>query len=173
MAWAEKKTFVKYAAVRRGIRRRRKNRVSQTKGSGHDIFLNKCDEKLTKVRVCRLFFLNTLSLGEDSFKRWTKESDTLPESVSSGDETPACNTANHLASSIPVRPESKQTRLKKIVKTLIDLIPKVPSHYCRASSNKLYVESTFRSENTCTRFLLNAVENKTIKQLADLLFLKK
>ncbi|CAG5019360.1 unnamed protein product [Parnassius apollo] len=46
---AEKKTFMKTAAVRRLIRcRRRKDQTSMKKGSGHDIFLNTCEEKCTK-----------------------------------------------------------------------------------------------------------------------------
>lgn len=70
------------AAIRRLIRRRRrKDQPSVKIGSGYDIFLNTCDEKCAKVRVCRLFFLNTLSLGEDSFKRWTKECDTVNEDL--------------------------------------------------------------------------------------------
>ncbi|CAH2090933.1 unnamed protein product [Euphydryas editha] len=95
----------------------------------------------TKVRVCRLFFLNTLSLGEDSFKCWTKESDTINEDLRF-DDSPTLDIDN--TSSAALVP--KYTHVTQKVKTWIDLIPKVPSHYCRASSSKLYVESTFRAE---------------------------
>lgn len=29
----------------------------------------------------------------------------------------------------------------------LDMIPKVPSHYCRKSTNRLYIESTFKSKS--------------------------
>lgn len=143
--WAEKKTFVKSAAVRRGIRRRRRSnsQVSTKKGSGHDIFFNKNDEKCSKVKVCRLFFLNTLSLGEDSFRRWTKESDIVIDAEDSTASTCNDNAEKRITAAGPLL---KYTERTKIVKTWLDLIPKVPSHYCRASSNKLYVEPNFRSE---------------------------
>ncbi|KAF2895103.1 hypothetical protein ILUMI_11074 [Ignelater luminosus] len=57
---------------RRKIRRRRKKlkQKQSKKNEGHDIFLTRSDSE--KLRVCRLFFINTLSLGEETFKRWVK-----------------------------------------------------------------------------------------------------
>ncbi|CAG4936433.1 unnamed protein product [Parnassius apollo] len=80
-------------------------------------------------------------LGEDSFKRWTKESDTVNEDLRFVD-SPTLDIEN--TSSAALVPKYKHVTQK--VKIWIDLIPKVPSHYCRASSSNLYVESTFRSE---------------------------
>lgn len=179
--WAEKKTFVKAAAVRRGIRRRRlRDSISSAKKSGHDIYFNRSDEGSTKVRVCRLFFLNTLAIGEDSFRRWTNESDMVSDVVcSDSPQTHLLSTSN----SVPVNrnvdnraPLSQYTTpLTKIVKTWIDLVPKVPSHYCRASSNKLYVESTFRSQkhmhevfvDWCKESNLNAASRPTFLKILD------
>ncbi|CAH0716672.1 unnamed protein product, partial [Brenthis ino] len=140
--WPEKIAFIRAAAVRRCIRRRRKSQQNSTnkKQSGHDIFINKLDAKCTRVRVCKLFFLNTLCIGEDSFRRWTREVDTLEENVI--DQT-AENTSP--SSNIIARP-GRHVELTRTVKTWLDLLPKVPSHYCRSSSKKNYVESTFRSE---------------------------
>lgn len=137
-SWAEKKAFVRAAAVRRKIRRRRKGSKSTKKGSGHDIFLSKDDKNYTKVKVCRLFFLHTLCIGEDSFRRWTKEF-TLQNDVNKDSEND--NNLGNESGSI-----SKYKRQQEEVKTWLGLLPKVPSHYCRASTNKLYVESTFRLE---------------------------
>lgn len=86
------------------------------------------------------FFLNTLSLGEDSFKRWTKESDTVNEDLRF-DDSPILDIENTPSAALV----PKYTHVTQKVKIWIDLIPKVPSHYCRASSSKLYVESTFSS----------------------------
>ncbi|KAH9632643.1 hypothetical protein HF086_008470 [Spodoptera exigua] len=140
--WPEKMAFIKALAVRRCIRRRRtsQQRSTSKKQSGHDIFINKLDAKCTRVRVCKLFFLNTLCIGEDSFRRWTREVDTFEENI---EEQTAENTAS--SSNIIARP-GRNVELTRTVKTWLDILPKVSSHYCRSSSKKIYVESTFRSE---------------------------
>lgn len=139
--WPEKIAFIKASAVRRCIRRRRKSaRTDLTKKhSGHDIFLSKLDANCTKVKVCRQFFLNTLCIGEDSFRRWTREADNIIE-----DNTSEQNENTETTSSIART--GRNSELRKTVKTWLDILPKVPSHYCRATSTKKFVESTFRSE---------------------------
>lgn len=49
------------------------------------------------------------------------------------------------SSNIIVRPK-RNIQLTRTIKTWLDILPKVPSHYHRSSSNKKYVESTFRSQ---------------------------
>lgn len=138
--WAEKIAFIKTSAVRRCIRRRRKSQQTSLskKQSGHDIYLNKSDANCTRVRVCRQFFLNTICIGEDSFRRWTRDTDNLNEESTEQDNLQL------EATSSTVCPR-RNSELKKTVKTWLDILPKVPSHYCRSTTTKIYVESTFRS----------------------------
>lgn len=167
--WAEKITFVKGSAVRRCIRRRRKSQRNPIgkKQSGHDIFINKMDANCTRVRVCKQFFLNTLCLGEDSFRRWTKEDDVVQEN--SNEET----FENTASSSAAIAKTGRNADLKKNVKTWLEMLPKVPSHYCRSSSKKIYVESTFRSElhmnavfkEWCTEKGYRAASRKTFSKV--------
>lgn len=166
--WPEKKAFVKNACVRREIRRRRKDQVSLKKRSGHDIFFNKSDGQYTKVRVCRLFFLNTLCLGEDSFRRWTKEVECVEDPHK--ENSPARSTEDPLET--PGRVQVKYTKMTKSVKTWIDLIPKVPSHYCRASSQKLYVEPTFRSEKHMHEVYVEWCDEQDLRAASRPTFLK-
>lgn len=112
-----------------------------TKHSGHDIFINKLDANCTRVRVCRQFFLNTLCIGEDCFRRWTKDDDIVNDH---GDRTPPRVPEPGCSSNISL--PKYNTVLTRTVKQWLDMLPKRPSHYCRACSKKLYVESTFRSE---------------------------
>lgn len=83
-----------------------------------------------RIHVCRDFLLSTLSIGRDTFHRWTD----IPINDSS-DEMP-CNLRQSLA-----------LTNRRNVLIWLDTLPKVPSHYCRRSSKKTYVESTFRSIN--------------------------
>ncbi|CAG9794569.1 unnamed protein product [Diatraea saccharalis] len=168
-SWPEKITFVKTLAVRRCIRRRRHSRHNTVgkKQSGHDIFINKMDAQCTKVRVCKLFFLNTLCIGEDSFRRWTKECDMVQENCNEGTSS---NTSSCLRVIVKT---GRNAELSKIVKTWLDILPKVPSHYCRSSSKKVYVESTFRSElhmhavfkDWCTEKGYRAASRKTFSKV--------
>lgn len=77
--WSEKMAFIKSSAIRRRIRRRRKVQARRTtkKQSGHDIYFNKMNADCTRVKVCQLLFFNTLCIGEDMFRRWTRWIDTV------------------------------------------------------------------------------------------------
>lgn len=149
--WAEKKAFVMGLVSTRKIRRRRKrteeNRENTfRKNEGHDIFLPRSNGE--RVKVCRLFFINTFNLGADTFKRWTKRSES--EEIADNEGTTEMNNTDE---------EQQQTKRRKIegmkkktheemkenVAKWLKLLPTVPSHYCRSNSSCTYVESTFRS----------------------------
>ena len=80
-----------------------------------------------KIMVCRDFFLSTLALGHNQFQAWTSQYPAAKKKKSN------------------LKPLF-ETR-KNMVKDWLETIPKVPSHYCRASSKKVYVESAFQSYN--------------------------
>lgn len=69
------------------------------------------------MKVCRLFFLHTLCIGEDSFRRWTKEF-TLQNDVNKDSEN--ANNLGNESGSI-----SKYKRQQEEVKTWLGLLPKV------------------------------------------------
>lgn len=150
--WDEKKAYVCGLVSTRGINRRRKSNskavTAQKKNLGHDIFLKKKDG--IKVRVCRQFFLGTLDLGEDTFKRWTKP---LDEKLSDDDFDSADDLENIKTPVLPSPAAKKRGRKHETSPSFlpltewIDALPKVPSHYCRASTSRVYVESTFNSRN--------------------------
>lgn len=137
--WSEKKAYVQGLVSQRSLRKKRKrdNLVSTTsrKQVGFDIFMPKFDCQNAKVKVCRLFFLNTLDLGRDTFLRWVKDMPAMDH------DSTAPPMTGHRHSVMPTR----YTSLRGTVVEWLDLLPKVPSHYCRSSSKRIYVESTFLS----------------------------
>lgn len=146
--WPEKKIFVRTLVSTRDIVRRRKSvEGRKLKEEGHDILLEKCDG--IKVRVCRKFFINTLGIGEDTFKRWVKkEKSEEPNSTEEEEEVDEIGVRNMNDEKLPGGAENILRTRDNIFENLVtwlNVLPKVPSHYCRASSNKTYVESTFRS----------------------------
>lgn len=141
----------------RRVRRRRQTIEEQEKrrkGEGYDIFMQNSDGE--KIRVCRKFFINTLCLGEDTFKRWVKrnpedglcsDEDSNSDEIDVETEISLVRKKYKLSSqtnSIGIKKQKTET-LTTTVKQWLDLLPKVPSHYCRSSSEQIYVESNFRS----------------------------
>jgi hypothetical protein len=82
-----------------------------------------------KKQVCLLMFINTLGVKERTIRKWT----------------------NHI--NTPVIHESPVKRLildtkiqlNAYLKKFVDDLPVMESHYCRSSSNKLYLHSDIRS----------------------------
>lgn len=148
-SWGEKRIFVTSNVTTRAIRRRRKefsNSVKRKKPLGHDYFLT--TNNGNRLKVCRKMFLNTLSLGEDSLKRWTKQETTVNGGSSDSDETLQTSTRS---TRTPLKTLQSNKRLRKqnlrqTVVQWLDLIPKVPSHYCRASTSRQYVDNSFVSK---------------------------
>lgn len=153
--WNENISFVKGLVATREIKRRRKgNNTQQKKNEGHDIYLPKDNGE--KVIVCRRFFISTLNLGEDTFKRWVRNvqeinTDSDQEKPNSEEEmVEDVKEKRGLKIKLPTEGKKVCHREKRKTKTdnvrnWLNLLPKIPSHYCRASSKKIYVESNFRS----------------------------
>nr|CAI5856541.1 unnamed protein product [Callosobruchus analis] len=133
--WNEKKLFIRNLIITRPIRRRRRETKDKSsdfkKNEGHDYYLTKQNGE--RLKACHKMFLNTLSLGEDCVKRWVKE-DRLVSESSTDDIGPSeiVETGNKKAT----RQRIQQQTLRNTVIDWLNLIPKVPSHYCRASSSR-------------------------------------
>jgi hypothetical protein len=82
-----------------------------------------------KLPVCKDLFLSTLGIGEYTVYEWLKKTDEhgLPKKI-------------ERASS--VREESAEV---KFAREFFELLPKMPSHYCRSTSSKVYLEPVFTS----------------------------
>jgi hypothetical protein len=129
-SWLAKKSFVRgLVATRLPIVQRRHNRLNpevskrKPKELIRDCYL--ATETGQKVLVCRKFFLNTLCIGRNQFLSWTKEwTDTEHKD-----------------------PKYTVCLKKQMAADWIDALPKVPSHYCRSSSTRTYVEASFITIN--------------------------
>lgn len=162
-SWGEKKVFVRGLVNTRPIRRRRKI-ISEAednnfkKSQGHDYFLKTICGK--RIKVCRLLFLNTLGLGEDSLKRWIKETDstTRNNSSTSNSDTSAQSFSLDENKTVKFQETRRSIERKQVTETVVtwlSIIPKVPSHYCRASSSMRYVDNEFISKNNMYKIFKN------------------
>lgn len=130
--WPEKKVYVRSLVTTRRIRKRRNNMPinDRKKKTGHYVFLvNSSGEK---YRVCKNFFLNILCIGDNIFKRWSTPS--TEESSDNDENIPPVVLSKKIV---------KKNATEENIRTWLNLLPMVPSHYCRANSNRRYVESSF------------------------------
>lgn len=88
-----------------------------------------------KILVCKRMFLSTLGLNEWMVRHWclSDHKNTGMHSVDSDNKT-------------PLRSRVTKTKLssKVFMKEFLISLPKMPSHYCRASSSKTYLEPVFQ-----------------------------
>lgn len=79
-----------------------------------------------RLRVCQRMFLSTLGIGQWSFLKWVGRRRKSPEQPNR----------------VRVR---AGTEGQEFLKTFLLNLPKIPSHYCRSSSTKMYLEPIFKS----------------------------
>ena len=122
--WGQRKIYTA-SLVDKGNVKRRKVEDSRRQCS-ITYHLRKDGERL---EVCREMFLSTLCLGEWSVRKWVMDS-----------------TDGMHSRKVPMTSRHSETaeRRESVRKFLGDL-PKLPSHYCRATTSKEYLEPHFQS----------------------------
>jgi hypothetical protein len=128
MTWAEKKVYVSNLVSRSEVARKTKHENDESRRKFSYNYHIKV-EGVKKV-VCKSLFLATFGLKEDTVYNWLDENDN--------------------ANGIPKLKEKKlgktnslQTRESAV--RYLKALPKMPSHYCRAQSSKLYLETNHAS----------------------------
>ncbi|CAC5412573.1 unnamed protein product [Mytilus coruscus] len=125
LIWEKKKVFVCNLVEKHDVKQRTTVDASRRKFS-YSYFLTKNGSKLP---VCKSMFLSTLGIGEKMMYEWI------------------LNSKNGIPHKSNVKRRAKQYDIdrKQYAKSFIERLPKLPSHYCRASSSKVYLEPVFQS----------------------------
>ena len=135
-SWSVRKAHVASLLERRHIKTQSKGDPSRRKFSMF-YFLKKDG---AKKQVCKKMFLSTTSLGKWSVHNWSTENKTQEED---GDG------AVNQQSDAPKRKSPHYARgedaRKFMREEFLEALPKLPSHYCRKSTDKLYLEQTIHS----------------------------
>ncbi|CAH2095417.1 unnamed protein product [Euphydryas editha] len=126
MSWLQKKIFVSSMVDKTDTQRKTKGTDSRRSSSKAYYF--QIEGK--KERVCLITFLNTLGIKEWTVRYWL------------GDRGNKENHTNVSTSSL-VTTENKRDSIKSYLSAL----PKLPSHYCRKSSTKQYLEPLIQSKS--------------------------
>ena len=124
--WGERKIYVKSLVEVSSVKRRRTGAETSRRSASIFCYLVVDGRRL---RVCQRMFLSTLGLKQWSFLKWVGRRGKSP---SEGEKQRR----------VRVRREEVD-----FLKTFLLDLPKVPSHYCRSSSSKMYLEPAFKSIN--------------------------
>lgn len=136
-SWTAKRAYLKNLVRSRQFIKKRKDSASSFKNQAFDYYLP--DDQNEMMRVCKKFLLNTLDLNADTLLEWIKKN-------SDDTENGEILTRHKIRSKHVALPQVPKVIKRQSVRDWLDLIPKVCSHYCRASSNRVYVEDTFESK---------------------------
>ncbi|VEN44991.1 unnamed protein product [Callosobruchus maculatus] len=98
--------------------------------------------------VCKKMFINTLALGEWSVLSWVKNSH------SSG--------IISQTSSFPNRKKAVNVQRRLAIKEFLERLPKLPSHYCRSSTSKMYLENVFNSYSEVYELYLKETDKELV-----------
>ncbi|KAL4709222.1 hypothetical protein ACJJTC_010522 [Scirpophaga incertulas] len=127
LTWNERKSYVNTMVVQKSVTTQSKGLPSRRENT-FEYFLRVDGEM---KQVCKRMFLNTLGLGEWTVLNWVK-------------------IANNSIGMI--RKPVNERRIKSLNEAKInhiifflESVPKVPSHYCRQNTSKMYVEINYRS----------------------------
>lgn len=131
MNWDQRKVYIVGLVNRKGTTRKTSNQGSRREGT-FDYFLP--INQGQNLQVCRTTFLNTLCLGSYTVQSWVKKS---------YDKVIPCQ---EIQNTIRVKtPQSGTQRKLQTARNFLDNIPKLPSHYARKETSKLYLEPVYRS----------------------------
>lgn len=126
--WAEKKMFIRnHVNVKKTSRKRGLNEESRRTYSNEFFFGS------SRMRICKTMFLNTLGVKEWVIKKWAK----------SGLDK---NVAVQIPQNVGINNRVKQLQI------FLESLPKMESHYCRATTSKLYLEPTWTSKSQLYKF---------------------
>lgn len=155
LGWEQRRIYVDLLVEKTNTRRirNRKNETESRREFSWLYYLKLEDD--TKFRVCKNMFLNTLGIKEKSVKAWKNtDAKTLEAKLPEVLDEPA---------------ETDGDRKELLFQFFRDL-PKLESHYCRAKTTKLYLETNWDSKASLYRFYKLWSESHKIKPLSSKVF---
>nr|CAI5827869.1 unnamed protein product [Callosobruchus analis] len=131
------------------VHQNQEKRIPAVRSQKKTVTLNyhlKKDNK--RLSVCKLMFLNTLGIGEWSAREWA-----LKGQHKSSLHVKKCN--------VPLKPKGNEH-----LESFLNELPKIPSHYCRSQSSKLYLEPIFKSQKEVFDVYVENCSESKIKPLS-------
>ncbi|CAG9773284.1 unnamed protein product [Ceutorhynchus assimilis] len=140
MTWPEKKQYAVGLISLEQVKRRRGTTENSRRNYSYKYYL-KCSN-LKTYRVCKKMFTRTLGVSENVVLLWLEKNNSMTQD---NDEERV------------ERPRRENEKTKSInqLKIFFTSLSKMESHYCRASTSKLYLEPLWQSKRELFRFYKN------------------
>lgn len=129
LTWDERKIFVCNLVSKEEPRQRRNPESSETRRNATLQYFIKVNN--IKMQVCKKMFLSTFGLGEWQVKNWVDKSE---HGMNGHRREEKENKAGVLSDRVP----------NQFMKTFLENLNKLPSHYCRKDTQKMYLEQSFQ-----------------------------
>jgi hypothetical protein len=160
-SWDVRKTYIASLVEHRTVQRKRTQSDNSRRNHTYLYFLWKNGER---KQVCKHMFMATTAVGEWSIHNWSKGTDE-------NDNHPR-ETERKRNSSYYTRAEEDRNFMRR---EFLDILPKLPSHYCRKSTGKMYLEQSVKSmcvlyglyKDKCVEHGRNSLSIKILKQEFD------
>jgi len=163
-SWEEKKTFVTTMVTNTYRKRDTTGLGNESRRSNTFFYFLKYNSS-ERVQVCKTMFLNTLGLNEWMVRNWVNTAaHGLP-----GKKTKTISTHSLTTESDNISPRQKAPLSKRIehLKKWFSLLPKMPSHYCRSQTDRLYLEGPFYSKQEIINVYKSKCADDNIVPLSD------
>lgn len=151
MTWKEKQIYICDHVQKCEIQQKtiKDNSKKSRRSASYKYCLSPANGELKPV--CKIMFLNTLGLKEWMVRNWVENDEPVSESGKLVDqnvsEVEDGNDLPQLTITGSKRNKEKQvSEKKKVVSEWLDTLAVVPSHYCRKSSSKMYLEPLWDSK---------------------------
>uniref|UniRef100_A0A1B6K9A6 Uncharacterized protein n=1 Tax=Graphocephala atropunctata TaxID=36148 RepID=A0A1B6K9A6_9HEMI len=139
MTWDQRRVYIVSLVEKADISRKKTDSENSRRTETLKYHLVVRNERL---QVCQLTFLNTLGIKKWSVRYWLN---------GEGKVTPNLNVSDkNIVPSSSITQASKKGQSRKredidFLRNFFKSLPRLPSHYCRSNSTKLYIEPTFES----------------------------
>ncbi|VEN62189.1 unnamed protein product [Callosobruchus maculatus] len=163
MTWEEKKIYVKTLVDIKYVSRRKSTGEDSRRNNSLFCYL-KPPGRSEKIRVCKKQFLNTLCLGEWTVLNWVKENLENTENDEQNLDS------SYSTKKLPKRQSNVKSREKDFLLKFFDKLPKLESHYCRASTSKIYFEPIWKSKQELYRFYVEECKAQDVSPLSTASF---
>lgn len=149
MNWDQRKVFISNTVFTREIKRKTTEGNSRrTNSLAYNLQIRN-----NLLVVCKTMYLNTTGLGQWSIADWSAKSQN--------------GVIEHNAIAVASRAprENNDTGRLEFLKKFVSLLNKLPSHYCRKTTSKLYLEQTFTTYQSLYNVYKTSCENEVIDSL--------
>lgn len=140
LSWDQKKIYIGSLVVRsEPIVSRKEDPTKSRRQNTLSYTLKKPNGKI--IQVCKKLFMSTFDLGEWTLLQWASGN---IDGESHG-MTPSRENVVLQRRTVSQTREKRKSAGNDVLNTFLESLPKLPSHYCRQRSSKVYLEPTFQN----------------------------